>query len=998
MALTKQTVPVVFQGGLDQKTTEELVVPGNFLRLQNCVRRQTGKIEKRDGFTPLSKQVFNGPIIDNGRKLGLFQDDLLLFTEDSLYSYSQGRNRWINRGDIATVRVSNNAFIGNNFIQSAPDVARISGLLLSVWEDSRGGIRTSILDEDTSATILFDTEVSSTGSRPRCYAANGNFIIVYYRAGGIRTRTISISTPSILGSEVAILTSGVDDAPIDLFQHDGFSAVFACNTGFAQMTIGYIYADGTVGDPIVNGYPSPKTITGSGSEAISIISDATNAILYLVYADLATIYLKTLQSSLNGIEVAYTIDTTLIETVSDVCNIAQVQYGSGGNVRIWYEIQEASYSDDHISTAVISCNGTANTVVTATADFKRSVGLVSKGFLVNADGYVVVAHDSALQPTYFVLKDDGSIVGKFNMEVGGGVTKEVDTTTKQPWLSTVLVSDNQALLIAQKRNKVVADNDNTVLSSQVNLNRVELSFESTVFNGVTLGENFNIAGGVPTAYDGVSPTELGFHIYPEDVTLAAGSSGTLNGTYRVAVTYEWVDGKGQIHRSAPSISEDITVTNTDIDVTVPTLRLTAKTGNRSNCQIVVYVTDAAGTTVYYRAAEDTNDPTSDALIISVSDVQTDAEILYTVGGVLENSAPPASTATCTHKNRMWLAGLEVKDEIAYSKERVPEEGVQFSDLFRVRVDPAGGDVTAVASMDDKLIIFKQRRIYALIGEGPVETGAQNDYSVPQLITADVGCDVPESIALTPSGLMFKSEKGLYLLDRSTGLKYIGDRVQDFNDEEITSAISFADVNEVRFTTRASEALIYNTYYDQWSTFTNYSSESGLMIGGIYYHLKSDGTVNKETPGQYRDNTTKIKMGIESSWLAVAGIQGFQRIYYLEVLGEYLSAHKTRLKLAYDYQNVYNETAYFNAGSVLGSETFGEGVFGDESPFGSSQPDRYQFRIKPRQQKCEAIKLFLEDLDDEVLGGQSVSMIAVTLTVGIKTGANRLGNSQTIGAQ
>lgn len=998
MALQKQVVPVIFQGGLDQKTTDELVIPGNFLRLQNCVRRETGKVEKRNGFTPLSRQVFNGDSITEGKKLGLFKDDLLLFTTNNLYSYSEGRNRWIDRGDISTVAVSNGAFIANNFIQSAPDVSRYQGLVLSVWEDSRGGIRTSIIDEATGATILFDTEVSATGSRPRCFAANGNFVIVYYRSAGLRSRVISTANPSVLGSEVAIIGSGVADEPWDLAQHDGFSAVFVCNTGASQITVGYVYMDGVVGDLVVNGYPGPKTVAVDGSNALSIVSDAQNAILYVSYASPTAIAIKTLQSSLNGAEINYTIDTTAIETVSDVSNIAQVQYGVGGNVRIWYEITETSFSDNHISTAVISCNGTANTVVTVAADFKRSVGLVSKGFVIDSNGYVTVAHDSQLQPTYFVLKDDGSVVAKFSASVGGGVTKDTDTVTKQPWLSTVLVEDSVATLIAQKRNKVAADDDNTVLSTNVNLNLVSLSFQGRVFNGVTMGENYNIAGGVATAYDGVSPTELGFHLYPEDIIAAAGSAGSLTGDFRVVAVYEWIDGKGQIHRSAPSIPTTVSVTSEEIDVLVPTLRLTAKTGTRSNAQIVIYATDAGGVSVYYRVAETPNDPTLDAITVTFDAVDTSKEILYTTGGVLENIAPPSSTVACTHKNRVWLGGLENENEIAYSKEHVPGEGVQFNDFFRVRVDPAGGPVQALASMDDKLVIFKQRRIYALIGEGPVETGAQNDYSSPQLISSDVGCIVQDSVVLTPAGLMFKSEKGIYLLDRSTGLKQVGDKVKDFEDQEITAAVAFADVDEVRFTTRESQTLVYNTYYDQWSTFTNHQAESALVSGGLFYHLKSDGTVNKETPGLYRDNLTKIKMGIETSWLAIAGVQGFQRIYYIELLGEYQSRHKARLKLAYDYQNVYNETAYFDATTVMASETFGEDDFGDETPFGSSQPDRYQFRIKPRQQKCEAIKLFIEDLDEEALGGQSVSMIAVTLTVGLKSGANRLGDSQSIGAQ
>lgn len=62
------------------------------------------------------------------------------------------------------------------------------------------------------------------------------------------------------------------------------------------------------------------------------------------------------------------------------------------------------------------------------------------------------------------------------------------------------------------------------------------------------------------------------------------------------------------------------------------------------------------------------------------------------------------------------------------------EGVAFSGFFTSRLDPSGGDISAIKLMDDKVILFKENAIFYVSGEGPNDTGTQNNYSLPQLVT------------------------------------------------------------------------------------------------------------------------------------------------------------------------------------------------------------------------------------------------------------------------
>jgi len=50
---------------------------------------------------------------------------------------------------------------------------------------------------------------------------------------------------------------------------------------------------------------------------------------------------------------------------------------------------------------------------------------------------------------------------------------------------------------------------------------------------------------------------------------------------------------------------------------------------------------------------------------------------------------------------------------------------------------------------------------------------------PSLIPTDTGTINPRSIVLTPMGIMYQSEKGIYLLDRSLQVSYIGADVEAY---------------------------------------------------------------------------------------------------------------------------------------------------------------------------------------------------------------------------
>lgn len=114
-------------------------------------------------------------------------------------------------------------------------------------------------------------------------------------------------------------------------------------------------------------------------------------------------------------------------------------------------------------------------------------------------------------------------------------------------------------------------------------------------------------------------------------------------------------------------------------------------------------------------------------------------------------------------------------------------------------------------MDEKLILFEDNRIFSLTGQGPTPTGDQNDFSEPSLVTSDAGCIDPRSIVLIPIGILFQSNKGIYLLSRSLETKYIGAPVEAFNNQTITSAKLLQDQNQVRLLSSDGTTLVYDYF-------------------------------------------------------------------------------------------------------------------------------------------------------------------------------------------
>lgn len=478
--------------------------------------------------------------------------------------------------------------------------------------------------------------------------------------------------------------------------------------------------------------------------------------------------------------------------------------------------------------------------------------------------------------------------------------------------------------------------------------------------------------------------------------------------YYYQVTYEWTDNQGNAYRSAPSIPVTATASaaHTTVVINVPTLRLTYKIANP--VKIVIYRWSVAQQIYYQITSIDVpvlNNTTIDS--VSFTDVSPDSQIIgnniiYTNGGVVENIGPPATNIMTLFDTRFWLVDAEDPNLLWFSKQVIESTPVEMSDLFTFFIAPttaaqgSTGPITALSVMDDKLIIFKQNAIYYLNGVGPDNTGSNNQYSQPVFITSTVGCSNPSSIVFMQDGLMFQSDKGIWLLGRNLSTSYVGAGVEEFNSSIVQSSVNIPETNEVRFTLNTGEQLMFDYYYEQWGPFEGAAASSSCIYNGLHTLLSPYGAVLQETPGVYMDGQNPVLVSLLTGHIQLQGISGYQRIFEIQLLGQYFSPHLLNVELGYNF-GALSEQALIqptNATGVYGSDS----IYGDTSPFGGLG-NLEQWRIQPATQKCQAFQMSLKEVYDPSLGvpaGEGLTLSSFTCLLGLNRGYRPVKATNTIG--
>lgn len=1024
----KEAIHINFAQGLDTKTDPKQVALGKFLSLSNSIFDNEGLLQKRNGYGYLSE------LLDSSNSYLTTFNGNLTALGTSLNAYNEPDHSWINKGQLQPLSLSTLSLIRNSINQIQVDAAVASnGLVCTVYTETDGSstfYKYAVADSTTGQNIVAPTVIPAAEGGaiegPAKVFIVGNYFVIIFAADvsgadHLHYFPISLTSPQIVLAPFEISGSfdgGSNNAAFNAATDPNSGNLYIAWNGGSASGIRATYLTpnlGTTGSFIVDASHTGTLVN------VTIDSSTNPSVVWISYYSSSTHngYTLARNPQLASLLTAHQFTSTLV-----ALNLTSAAKNSVNT--LYYEIAH-NYSYDsgvpshYIETNTCTLSGTVGTA----SVFIRSVGLASEAFISEGSIYLTGVYDSPYQPTYFVISSAGKIVSKLAYANGGGYL-----TLGLPHVSVI---DNVASFGYLFKDLVEAQAPSSIQSigltapqvySQTGCNLVTLTFGTDTLLTAEIGSTLNLTGGFIWAYDGYLPVESGFFVWPDSVEVTASTMGgslTAQQYYYVA-TYEWTDNRGNAIKSAPSIPVTVTTTGSTSSVTVnvPSLRLTYKIPNP--VKIVIYRWSTAEQ-VYYQItsieAPIINPDTLTTDSISFTDTQVDVNIignniLYTTGGVIENISPPASDIVTLFDNRLWLVNSEDRNLLWFSKQVIESTPVEMSDLLTLYIAPtiaaqgSTGPITALAAMDDKLIIFKKDAIYYLNGQGPDNTGNNNGYSQPIYITSNVGCIQPKSIVLMPVGLMFQSDKGIWVLSRDLQTQYIGAPVEAFTQFDnrlgiapiANSAVSIPATNQVRFTMNTGVTLMYDTFYGQWGTFSGVPAVASTLFQGMHTYIDKLGRAYQETSGLYLDGSSPVLMSFTTSWINLAGVQGYQRAFFFFLLATYITPHKLQLGIAYDYNPTITQISTVSPDNY--STAFGAGPsqspYGQSSPFGGSSTLE-NWRIFLAQQRCQAFQITLQESFDASYGvpaGAGFTLSGLNLVAGLKKGYRTVGQNRSVG--
>jgi len=1096
MALEKQKIAMPITDGIDTKGDEKTVLPTRFLELENVVFTNPGSMRKRYGYEALNNQDLDLNSIETGSAISGFRDELLLYSNSNLYSYSDAEQKWEGKGEIKFCNSSSLQISADNSILENPNSYTYENVTCYAYEKKILTIEPGVLSSPTlyseykniqivvvdnlTNTILAKHELKSQdfggligGSilAPKVGFAGSKFIISYMNnfvdglGGGFRFSIVDYLNPKVISNSAIKLATAASisidpDISLSTFKYDlqtVANRVFVAYTTLALDTVlKSIDENQTISPAFSLGTAFPLNNVNVSAEAANI-----RVVLSSLSGGTAQAHLVNYSLTV-PVHAPVTITTVPLPPASTFddpndgkYSITAVQNPADANSSvIFIQVKNEVSRMGAISTVLITSSG----IQSAFSPTVAHVALELQSKPVVLEDYIYFFATKKIDPRYtasgilsggdvdpayevnkpvrtlYLIKNLLDNTLQFKTEIVGQYDVDENCVIKSTYVNSLtnvtligeVVTKPSAVITSLQpagASKVLAA---TVIKKQI----ADFSQSSNYFD-VSQGEALHISGGLLKMYDGYKVVEHGFLDTPEAIMdinpvtdLIPNNNNGLEAEkrYLYTIVYKWTDRTGKIHRSAPALPVSVTTPSPVVPPTVPNGNLFIANltfipcylTSKDDVEIEVYRTQGNGLVFYKisRVVDTVNAPGTDDFItgsyqnvknkkfIAITDYVTDQELayaepLYTTGGVLENDAALSSSYVAAYKARVFTI-LSDGYTLQYSKTTGIGEPVRFNAAFKIPLDDKGGKAIALAVIDDHLIIFKERAIFALTGEGPNELGQQDDYRTPYNVTSDAGCVDANSLVENPEGIMFKSAKGIYMLKRNFGLQYIGDSVERYNNEKITSATLLSTVNQIRMITDAGRALVYDYYCNRWSTFSNIRGLDSIEFKGDYYYVRADGLVYKETKNLYQDNGQFIKMRIKSAWIQIAGVQGFERFYQLMLLGNYKSAHKLVVKIAYDFNPYYQQETIIDVDSVLTPSVYGTGIYGSESVYGGEFP-LYQWLVYPKIQKCESFQFELQDFKTDV-DGESFSLSHVAAEIGIKKGSFKFNTNKTYGTK
>jgi hypothetical protein len=1004
-------VQIPIGGGLDESTDPRRGDPSRPTRLENFQFTKDGAYDMRPGYLTFA----NGP--QKAYRLAVHKDQLLAIDGANLWSYRpNGTAAWEQLDPVSPCKVTWDPAIGVVPAVLSMDEGYGNGLLVTAFVANihgLNGVWVRITDATTGAVIVDRSLVSPIGIaaanvKVTIIGASSNIAVVSWQqtTGDVYFARYDLTAPT--------------SAPTT-----GTAATFTAASAYAVCPmvggLGIVF----VGESTVAGNTvkvQTRTTAVAGGSTANLAEAATPILAFTCRAGTLTIGVTPTSSIwiayafLNGITwdvICRAVnESTLVDNVAATTTLATLPVAP---TRLVMAIRSATHAvvaagnDTPVSDAYYR----QVTTSAATAGPQREIRQctpVAQPFMNGTACYLPLLFTDADAAQYTTFLVDLNITDITTVSLA--VQPRATVMPRTCALINGQVSTTMSLASSRFSWLVGGDRSQLSRKSGTRVTADFLAYDN--WKAARLGDHTYFSGGMPMVFDGVNLFEVGHLTYHArlsvGLTQVVGGGALGAGTYSVAIVYEQPDATGAVHRSG--VAAPITVTvgaNDRITYLLLPNSLTARQGvDKLPAQIIRIYRSLVNLSDLYRVGDlhpDAalyNNPTAATQTLT-NEGTADAThglnpLVYTTGGYLPNVCPPSFIDVWAHKNRIWgIAGD--RRTVWFSKPFVLGEAPGFHPTLTLSVDDDGEPLSAIASLDDKLVLFKRGSVYIVVGDGPNDTGAGSDLSAPERISSDVGCIDVRSTVSTPVGLFFQSSRGIMLLTRGLEVQFVGEAVCDtcVTYPICTSAVLVASRNQVRFTMvsvdgdTAGMMLVFDYRRGRWTTFSLHGEEgdSGSEPAGVQSAAvhPSYGYCIGYSPGSVQIGTVKYESGYvdgtggsvntavwESPWIVPAGLQGEFTLQDVLILGTNITDHAITLVVEYDFDSSRSLSKTWTAAEL---DTVGA---------------REQLRFTPGYGWAQSVRLRITAQFDEngTTGtGQGMTLAGVTLQIeGATPGATK----------
>lgn len=968
---------------VEWETFDLPLIAGMRNRQHDYVLEAPGLIDARDvqmdevgclTMRPQFQEILDAASNSLGSILRCYEYDggLIAFTATNIWTYSAGDGLWTDRGEYLAPKVSEEPRFVTTGDQYNCDRAELGGVILYSWteDDVFNPVSyVAAVDATTGAVKMAPSGLGANSRSARLFAASGVIFLAYYNTNTLHVRAYD---PSDLTYNSASATvTGI--SAFDICSDGGTGAIVASNAGGTSYDLRIFNASA------VEQLNDSRTTTVSGPIACDY--DSSDDVLAVIFNNGTSVLADIRDDELSSVDTDVAMGTASSATVNQV---SAIRTGQGEFEVFWSAGEAVDDTSFYSRFNTLSFDGASTGSAGANTALALRCGLASKPFRYNSETFIwtVFAAESSglvtaqLQNVYLLYKSDGTLIGKAIPQQAGGFS---GSTGHLP--SAQSLGSSRYAFAGQYRRIIPLGDDSRGYAAR-SLQDIVVEFGSNEARRVAkLGETLYVSGSIPLQFDGRNLTEIGFLSFPFNLSIVTGAAGSLNGTYNWQQTWSWFNAKGEFERSTTATIYAQAMTNDEANFTYLNLPTTLK--EAVAVEIWRQEADAAlGANFFLTTSKDpsssgdnkyiTNNPGifNDTYTDALSDANlTELEPYPENGGLVLASLPPAGCSIIeATQDRLILAGIPGNpNRIAYSKLRGAGEVAAFNEALVLDLPSDGGAITALGFLNETLIAFKGRAIYAIAGDGFDNTGGGQNYGPARLLSADVGAESAEAVALTPQGLIFKSEKGWHLLDQGWQVRYIGAAVSDYDGEAVTCVHVMASKQQVRCVT-SGRTLIWDYLVNEWFWW-DVSPRHAVIWDGDY-HITNGSTLRVESATHTGSDDGPWPL-VESAWIKTGGVNGFQRARRLLLLGERLDDCAIRLRVAYNYDNSWVD---------------------DRSWVPDSGSVPFQMRHDFSRQKCTAFKVQIQVASDADPAAEpdtlAAKLVGLSVQFGLKPGLNK----------